>query len=62
MIGVCLELTDCSLHADPIRRGISQIFIGTRGLLTSCIIAAEPRIAQPMAMYMVKLLQPEIGT
>lgn len=59
--GVILKITDVTLHADAIHRGMGQILPTSRQLLYAAIYTAQPTLMEPMYMADITVPVDETG-
>jgi elongation factor 2 len=59
--GVRINITDVTLHADAIHRGGGQILPTMQRLTHACVLAAEPRLVEPVYLVEVVTSQIEAG-
>jgi elongation factor 2 len=59
--GVRLNVTDVSLHADSVHRNGRQIMPIVRRVTHACVLAASPRLVEPIYLVEIATTQAEVG-
>jgi elongation factor 2 len=60
--GIRINITDCTLHEDPIHRGPAQVMPMTRRAIWGAFLSAEPTLLEPIYKIQANVPPDYIGT